>query len=143
MLLTAPYYYLIKKGVISILLVRYYCSLQIKGEKNMSRFKLGNSENYIEASVIYKIKHELENTEVFIITPELLDSYDLPAEKFLTFLQQMLPFEDPYYAVCHELFSSNRGIFSKTSIKDGTKFEINKVCQIVSETTGVIDIETE
>ena len=109
----------------------------------MTRFKLGNSENYIEVAVVYKVKNKLENTEIFLLTSELLDHYDLTADKFVCFLQQKLPFEDSDYAVCQELWSSNKGVFSKTCIKEGSKFEINKVSQIISETTGVIDIETE
>lgn len=109
----------------------------------MTRFKLGNTENYVEVSIIYKVKEDLEKQEVFIITPDLLETYKLPASKFISFLQQKLNFDDPHYSLCHELWSSNKGLFSKTSAKEGDKFELNKITQIISEKTGVIDLETK
>ena len=60
----------------------------------MTRFKLGNTENYIEVSIVYKVKEDIEKQEIFIVTPDLLKSYELPASKFISFLQQNLTFED-------------------------------------------------
>jgi hypothetical protein len=109
----------------------------------MTRFKLGNTENYIDVSIVYKVKEDLEKQEIFIVTPDLLKSYGLPASKFISFLQQNLTFEDPYYSICHELWSSNKGLFSKTCAKESNQFELNKITQIISEKTGVIDLETK
>ena len=109
----------------------------------MTRFKLGNTENYVEVSIIYKVKEDLEKHEIFIVTPDLLESYELPAYKFISFLQQKLNFDDPHYSLCHELWSSNKGLFSKTCAKDGDQFELNKITQIITEETGVIDLETK
>ena len=109
----------------------------------MTRFKLGNTENYVEVSIVYKVKEDLEKQEIFIVTPDLLESYELPASKFISFLQQKLNFDDPHYSLCHELWSSNKGLFSKTCAKDVDQFELNKITQIITEETGVIDLETK
>ena len=109
----------------------------------MTKLKLGNSENYIDVSIIYKVKEALEKTEVFVVTDELLETYEIPVKKFVTFLQQQLNFDDPHYALCHELWSANKGIYSKTCVKDNSNFEINKVSQIITEYTGIIDLETK
>tara|TARA_B100000212_G_C27353889_1_gene524906 strand:+ start:299 stop:634 length:336 start_codon:yes stop_codon:yes gene_type:complete len=107
----------------------------------MIKFKLGNSENWIWVSVIYKVKQELEEEEIFICTPELLDKYKLPVDKFVLFLQESLDFDDPYYSACYELWAANRGINSKTRVIDNSNFKISRVSQITSKETGEINLD--
>lgn len=103
----------------------------------MTKLKLGNSENYIEVEVIYKVKENLEKTDIFVITEELLSQYDIPLAKFVDFLQKELPFEDPHYMAAEELWASNKVVFSKMNAKHSSNLETARVSRII---TNEIDI---
>lgn len=98
----------------------------------MADFKLGDSENIADVSVIYKVSESLEKTYIFVVSEKLLNEYNLPLQKFVDFLQQKLCFEDPYYEVALELWCSNKSVKSDISLKD-TNSEIDNVTEIKTD----------
>lgn len=83
----------------------------------MTEYKLGDSENIVDFSIIYKVSESLEKIDTYVVTEKLLNDKNLPLQKFLDFLQQKLPFEDTYYHVAQELWCKNMSIESDISLK--------------------------
>lgn len=104
------------------------------------KFKLGNSRQYIEVEMVYTITKLSEETEYFICTPDILQEYSLTATQFIAFLKQELPKEDPSYGPAFELWVCNRGIYSKRSLRDMSKADIDDVNKIITA-DGVINLK--
>ena len=96
------------------------------------KFKLGNTQHYIEVELAYTITQINETEEFFICTEDILNEYNLTAENFIKFLQQELPVDDLCYNSAFELWISNKGIYSKTNLMDSAQSEIQKVSTIIT-----------
>ena len=80
------------------------------------KFKLGNTQHYIEVELVYTITQINETKEFFICTEDILNEYSLTAENFIKFLQQELPADDLCYKSAFELWIFNKGIYSKKNL---------------------------
>jgi len=94
------------------------------------KFKLGNTQQYINVELVYAITQTNEEVEFFVCTADILNEYCITAQKFIKFLQQDLPTEDPSYSSAFELWVSNKSIHSKNNLMNSTQSEIQKVSKI-------------
>ncbi len=102
------------------------------------KFKLGNSENYVEVEIVYCIRESRVKDEFFIVTEALLSSYSLTQEAFVSFLKQDLDRQDPQYLSALNLWRSNKGVFSQTKASDNPGFEIEKIYKIITMDEEII-----
>lgn len=104
------------------------------------KFKLGNTRQYIEVEMVYTITRTSDETEFFLCTSEILEEYQITPSKFIKFLKQELSQDDPSYSPAFELWVSNKGIYTKTALKDLAKADIDCVQNIITA-AGVINLQ--
>tara|TARA_B100000768_G_C11099771_1_gene298548 strand:+ start:41 stop:397 length:357 start_codon:yes stop_codon:yes gene_type:complete len=96
------------------------------------KFKLGNTNQFVEVEIIYSVREAQYIDEYFICTEDLLNEYDITVSKFVKFLKQDLEYHDPDYKAAFELWSSNRPLSSKNSLKNTPNFQLDKVSKIIT-----------
>ena len=96
------------------------------------KFKLGNTENFVEVEIVYCLRESQVKDEFFIVQESLLKRYNLTRDAFISFLKQDLDKQDPQYLNALNLWRSNKGIFSQTKVSDNPAFEIEKIYKIIT-----------
>ncbi len=96
------------------------------------KFKLGNIDQYVEVEIVYAMKEIIQSEEYFLVTEDILKEYGLTADKFILFLKRELPRDDNDYKASFELWTSNRGIYTKKSLKDIHNSELDKISKIIT-----------
>lgn len=95
------------------------------------KYRLKDSDQYIEIQLLYVIKTSEETHHEFIITEELLKEFNLPVSKFIDYLKHNLDKHDSSYDSAAELWSSNR-CFTKKQYSVNLATSRDQIIKIIS-----------
>ena len=99
------------------------------------RFKLGETELYIDVEIIYIIVEKKENEECFLINQELLKSYGITSTQFVAFLEQEINLNDQSYNNCFELWLENISLLKKERVLNSPEnitHNLNNISKIIT-----------